>query len=410
MNVADILSSGTPTRKLGAMANRVQDVGHAGEEPLSVFLGRGVVRRSDAEGNHNVLGADLAKYQLVQPGDLVFNRLRTWQGGFGASGYRGIVSPAYIVLRPRDADARFLQYVLLSRPYLAELTRLSKWMPPSQFDILWADLKTIELPCPTLTEQRRIADFLDERVARIDRIVGARCTQAASLSDTLQLAVDKSLGRMDDRVRASRVTGVLPGYAFESSAYSLDPSQTPLLRGINVGVRELRWDDTAYWPNDRLSKVSRFQLNPGDVVIGMDRPWIGAGLRIAQVPAERHPLLLQRVAKFEPRGEVLAGYLFWAYQESAFRHEIESSLTGLSVPHLSGEQILQHALAFGSLDAQRRTIRHLDRIQEQIQKGRRALSHSIELLAEYKQSLITAAVTGEFDVTTASTKIPEEHA
>lgn len=36
-----------------------------------------------------------------------------------------------------------------------------------------------------------------------------------------------------------------------------------------------------------------------------------------------------------------------------------------------------------------------------------ALTRSIELLTEYKQSLITAAVTGQLDVTTASTRIPE---
>ena len=37
-----------------------------------MYLGKGVVRRADTNDNHNVLGADLGKYQLVQPGDLVF--------------------------------------------------------------------------------------------------------------------------------------------------------------------------------------------------------------------------------------------------------------------------------------------------------------------------------------------------
>lgn len=268
----------------------------------------------------------------------------------------------------------------------------------------------LTVPVESLEMQRRIADFLDAHVARIDRIVHSRRKQAASLSSTLQLAIDGAMRGMADRVRASRVTGVLPGYAFESAAYSHDASQTPLLRGINVAVGELRWDDIVFWPNNRLSEVSRFRLKPGDVVLGMDRPWIGAGLRIAQIPEGQHPLILQRVAKFEPRREVLAEYLFWAYQESAFRHEIESSLTGLSVPHLSGDQILQHHLAFGGLEAQRRTVRRLGEIREQVQEGRRTLSRSIELLGEYKQSLITAAVTGEFDVTTASTRIPGEQA
>jgi hypothetical protein len=54
-------------------------------EPLSVFLDTGVVPRSTRSDNRNELGADLSKYLVVQPGDLVFNKLRTWQGGFGSS-------------------------------------------------------------------------------------------------------------------------------------------------------------------------------------------------------------------------------------------------------------------------------------------------------------------------------------
>ena len=196
MSVTAVLHGG-PSRRLGAICQRIQDAGHGAEEPLSVYLGRGVVRRSDTTDNHNVLGTDLDRYQLVEPGDLVFNRLRTWQGGFGASPYRGIVSPAYIVLRPTDADSRFLQYVLWSKPYLAELTRLSKWMPPSQFDILWTDLRTVEVPFPSLEEQRRIADFLDDRVARIDQIIAGRQQQIAGLEEAGTGLADSALSIED---------------------------------------------------------------------------------------------------------------------------------------------------------------------------------------------------------------------
>lgn len=348
---------------------------------------------------------------LVAEGDLVVNPMWLVGGSIAVSALAGSVSPDYRVFKVGpEVDGRYLHHVLRSAPYRAQYELFVRANTTFDRRIQQSDLDDMPVWVPPLDQQRRIADFLDDRVARVDQAVTARQKQTRSLRSALQLAVDEAMAHMNARVRASRVTGILPGYAFESSAYSGDPLQTPLLRGVNVGVGELRWDDAVYWPNDRLSEVSRFQLNPGDVVLGMDRPWIGAGLRIAQIPEGQHPLLLQRVAKFEPRGEVLAEYLFWAYQESAFRHEIESSLTGLSVPHLSGDQILQHHLAFGGLEAQRRTVRRLEKIREQVQEGRRTLSRSIELLTEYKQSLITAAVTGEFDVTTASTKIPREQA
>src|SRR5690606_24552908 len=113
----------------------------------SVYLDAGVVPRSTRDDNHNRLGADLSSYLVVEPGDIVFNKLRTWQGGLGMSRFRGIVSPAYFVCRPiRQFEPRFLHYLLRSAPYLAEFTRISKFMPPSQFDILWDDLRLVPIP------------------------------------------------------------------------------------------------------------------------------------------------------------------------------------------------------------------------------------------------------------------------
>ena len=130
------------TIPFGRVAPRVQDSGRPDLESLSVFLGAGVVPRSSREDNHNQLGEDMGKYLVVEPGDIVFNKLRTWQGGLGASKYLGLVSPAYFVCRPKpNFDPTFLQYLLLSSTYLQELTRISKWQPPSQFDIGWEQLK-----------------------------------------------------------------------------------------------------------------------------------------------------------------------------------------------------------------------------------------------------------------------------
>ncbi|GAB47457.1 type I restriction-modification system specificity subunit, partial [Mobilicoccus pelagius] len=283
MSVVDELRWTVPVRRLGALAERVQDVGHPEAEALSVYLGRGVVRRAEAVDNHNVLGADLAKYQLVQPGDLVFNRLRAWQGGFGASQYRGIVSPAYIVAHPRTgSDARYLNYVLQSKPYLAELTRLSKWMPPSQFDILWTDLRTVEVPAPPIEEQRRIADFLDDRVARIDQIIAAREGQ-------LDLMAEQHLGILDREVRDAgpprRLAGLLTqagvGVVVNPSSYFRDDG-VPFIHGYNVRDGYLDLSEYKRMSVEDSIRLSRSRLQRGDVLV------VRAGFpgRAAVVPPE----------------------------------------------------------------------------------------------------------------------------
>ena len=67
-------------RDLGRVAQRIQASGRPDLQALSVFLDEGVVPRSSREDNHNRLGEDLGKYLVVRPGDIVFNKLRTWQG------------------------------------------------------------------------------------------------------------------------------------------------------------------------------------------------------------------------------------------------------------------------------------------------------------------------------------------
>ena len=136
--------------------------------------------------------------------------------------------------------------------------------------------------------------------------------------------------------------------------------------------------------------------------MGMDRPWISNGLRIARISSADVPaLLLQRVALLRPKPALDAGFMYWAYKSSRFRDEVEVDLTGLSVPHISGPQIEDFRLPILSLDEQRRRASDLDAMEREIREARIDLRRSTALLNERKRALITAAVTGEFDVSSA---------
>lgn len=198
------LPSGWSWERLDRLFARSKESGQPELEPLSVYLDAGVVPRSSREDNHNPLGADLGKYLVVRPGDLVFNKLRTWQGGLGAASDTGIVSPAYFVCRPRDkVFPLFAHYLLRSSPYLAELTRLSKWRPPSQFDIGWRDLRTVPLLLPpTVEAQREIVAGIETSLAALDEALGV-----------IGNVSDPTLGR-EARVQ-DRHSGTIAGLLYE---------------------------------------------------------------------------------------------------------------------------------------------------------------------------------------------------
>jgi type I restriction enzyme S subunit len=271
---------------------------------------------------------------------------------------------------------------------------------------------------PAQEEQRRIADFLDVETARIDRVGKAREAQGALLSLMLDQLVDgatsgdaetlKKLGVYSDSAnwglgKVSRLCQVIPGYAFPSEGF-LRNGGTRLLRGINVSVGETSWEETVSWDEERNPTPQRFHLRDGDLVIGMDRPWISSGMRMTFISERDLPaLLLQRVACLRPKSaEVDMEYVYWSLRSSRFRQAVEGELTGVSVPHLSGDQIGGFTFLLPPLSTQRDISDRLSAYSARIRRLRSTMNRQAELLNERRQALITAAVTGQFDVTAAS--------
>jgi type I restriction enzyme S subunit len=419
MSVIDVAYAGPwPLVPIGGAMQRVSETGHASLEPLSVFLGDGVVPRASRDDNHNQLGADLSKYQRVQRGDIVFNKLRTWQGGFGVSQYEGIVSPAYIILRQRSdsIESRFVDYVLKSKGYLAELTRVSKFMPPSQFDILWEDLRLIRIPVPPLEDQRRIADFLDDQTTRIDRILTARQQQVQRLTESRYgqaFAMVRGAGVPGGR-RPSGVSwiGSIPEHWVTTTVHAayevllgkmLDEGKftgqhpVPYLRNTNV-----QWDriDTNDLKTMDIApdELGRFTVRPGDLLIceggqpGRSALWEG-GIR----PLGYQKALHRARARGDSDVRWLQNYLRSAVYLNVFA--VENGQT--TIGHLTGEQLRALRLPLPSAQEQQQLLAELERQLLQFDGLANQYQHSVDLLAELKHSLISAAVSGQFDVSSA---------
>jgi type I restriction enzyme S subunit len=171
-----------------------------------------------------------------------------------------------------------------------------------------------------------------------------------------------------------------------------------LLRGVNVNPGAINWDETVRLV-ESVPAPSRYKVEVGDVVIGMDRPFVTSGTRVAVVDAESAgSLLVQRVCRIRTSSASAAVLVAEALRSPRFRSHIETQLSGVSVPHLSDEQIgnftVPDVVATGKaatshqvLDATQ-TNRHLVK----------SMSSQIDLLHERRQALITAAVTGELEI------------
>jgi type I restriction enzyme S subunit len=138
---------------LRAIYQRIELRGRAELPLLSVYRDHGVVPRDERDDNNNRPSEDLSTYKYVRPGDLVVNKMKTWQGSLAVSGYEGIVSPAYFVgRRVSDVDDRFMHHLLRSMPMIAQYGARSKGSRPSQWDLPWDEFAAIKVLLPRVGE------------------------------------------------------------------------------------------------------------------------------------------------------------------------------------------------------------------------------------------------------------------
>ena len=367
---------------------------------LGVGLVSGVRVRADDDGRP-AASDDLSGYKVVNPDDLVMNALGKPHGSIGRSPVHGITSPAYWVLQPQlGFEARYLHHLLRSSMLLAEYNRLGKYLPPNQFDISWESFRSISLPVPPLDEQRRIADFLDAQVARIDSLIERRRGQ-------LDLMAGSRLHLLGDAAR--RIWGETT-----NRAVSWFPVHLPTWQVLRVS-----------WIVDCLDG-RRVPLN------GEDRqsrqgpfPYYGASTVVDHIDDY---LFDEELVLVGEDGGALANVEFDVVQEVSGKcwvnnhaHVLRARgvepkfladmlrcvdrpllVSGSTRPKVTQEDLLSLRLPVPPIEDRAVLMSMAEALRGEWAPRLTALSRSIDLLEEYKRSLITAAVTGEFDMAAAS--------
>ncbi len=185
-----------------------------------------------------------------------------------------------------------------------------------------------------------------------------------------------------------------PGYAFKSKSYSEDGIR--LLRGTNIIPRGIRWSSVVFIPQADRQEYIEYELHEGDIVIAMDRPLISTGLKIARLSASDTPsLLLQRVGRFLPHGEIDSTFLYYFLQGPTFRHQIAGQATGTQLPHVSGNDIESCPVVLPPLNEQRVIGLILDVMMRSIAQLQTTLQGNTDSLEKLNQSILAKAFRGE---------------
>lgn len=350
--------------------------------------------------------ADSLGARIVPPDSTIFPKVGAALLGNarGQSGVPVLIDNNMMAVVPTELDDRFVYWWLRS----VDMGELSEGGAlPFVSDSAVRDLR---VPVNARGEQRRIADFLDDSVARIDQIISARRAQLASL-DHLYAAwlgsfVD-SLGEKHGWVALRRFdVSIEQGWSPEADSAPAALGQPGVLKlgavrggAFDAGQNKAFLEGTV--PREEL------RIQHGDLLVTRANTpsLVGDAAVVEHVDADVYLSDLIYRLKTEHYGPLLASAALRTARSRQLISVIARGTSG-SMPKLRGEDILglpvpaapvEHHGDLGNEDKRQRSER--DRQAGELQT-------MLDLLTDFKQSLIAAAVTGEIDVTTSGSGIP----
>lgn len=377
---------------------------HAEWPLLSIYRDLGVVPRAGRDDNYNKPGNDLEAYLFVRQGDLVLNKMKTWQGSIAISNYDGIVSPAYFVASPLTADdQRYLHYLLRSQPLIAEYGARSKGIRPSQWDLSWDGFGDIRVALPPIDTQRAIANYLDRETALLDAVMSSKESLIRLLDEREDAVLDNWVVEQETRwgrVKLRRlIAGVEQGFSPECDDYPAETSEWGVLKTSAVSRGSFDGSENKRLPLD-IAPDPRWVVRDGDLLVvrGSGSPGAVAQAAVADTRGRKLLLsdLIYRLHPTSASPAFLAQVLVAPRIHQKFEAQIRTDV-GLT-RKVRVDDLKDAVVPCTPLEEQPLMLQKLCAGTAPLRQLRVALSAQLRLVSERRRSLITAAVTGELKV------------
>lgn len=379
---------------------------------LSLYREWGIVPKDSRDDNYNVTSEDTTKYKYVRPGDFVINKMKAWQGSVAVSDYEGIVSPAYFIYNFTDNlyHKRYFHYLLRSC-YKDEFMRMSGGIRVGQWDLPSEALDNTIVLLPPLSEQQSIASFLDAKCAEIDALTADIQSQIDTLeqykrsviTETVTKGLNPDVGMKDSGIEW---IGEIPEHWKSvqiKHLYTLVSGATPSPNAEN-------WDGDVLWitpadykTNDKYVSCGKRNLTKqgynscstslipiGSIVFSKRAPIGTVAINTAELCTNQG--CLSCISKTDTIND------FYYYVMSVATEHFELLGSGTTFKEISANSFANCKLPYPPVAEQQQIATYLDTKCAEIDGIIADKKQQLEILAEYKKSLIYEYVTGKKEV------------
>lgn len=360
--------------------------------------------------------------KLVRKGDFAINSRSDRRGSCGVSPCDGSVSLINTILSPHDdMDAGYYNWLFHTTMFADEYYKWGHGIVDDLWTTGWQDLKRISIPIPSLEEQERISDFLNQECANIDSVLEQTRISIEEYKKLKQSIISKVVtsgirGERSVRDSGDKWVGVIPKEwritqlrhcASVKSGITLGKTysdetelkEMPYLRVANVQDGYVDISDMAVLAVTD-DEIEKYRLHAGDVLMteGGDRDKLGRG---CVWDARIDPCLHQNHIFAVKTNESLLNPYFLEYVTASKIGRTYFDVTAIKTTNLactSSSKVMAFVIPLPSLEEQAEIVAYLKEkcgaIDNLISKKELVISE----LTNYKKSMIYEYVTGKKEV------------
>lgn len=397
--------------KIGMLYNlRITKVSDTDYAPLSVTK-MGVLPQLETVAKTNAHD----DRKLVKKGDFVINSRSDRRGSCGISDYYGSVSLINIVLEPKNnMSSGYYSCLFKTVQFADEFYKNGHGIVDDLWTTGWQDMKRIILPVPHYSEQQQIADYLDTKCSEIDATAEDIQKEIDLLEDykksVITEVVTKGLNpdaKMKDSgiewigeipkgwkiIRLKYITNSIGDGLHGTPNYD-DLGTIFFINGNNLGNRKISiTEKTNRLTEEEYKKCGVVKLDKCTLLMSLNGTYGTLSMY------DNEPIMLSKsVGYINVCNKETKKYLYYFLQSSLAQNQMTISLAGTTIANLSLATVRNLKICLPSICEQQQIADYLDIKCSEIDALIADKKRQLDILADYKKSLIYEYVTGKKEV------------
>ena len=382
-------------RKMKYSFDEVSIKGYPNEPLLVASQTMGVVPKG-IYGQRTVEATkDLHLLKLVEVGNFVIS-LRSFQGGIEYAYYRGIISPAYTILKSKGIYyEHYFKYFAKSAPFIGLLKTCVTGIREGQ-NIDYQTLKNKKLPVPPFDEQEKIVRYLDKKTSQMTKIIDAKSKQVELLEELKRSTISKAVttGIFSDKTPDTWQKIKLSQLAIEQKISNKNIHHQNLL---SLSYGKIKRKDINTHGGLLPASFDTYQIvNEGNIIMRLtDLQNDHKSLRVGI--ANETGIITSAYTCLKPIGEIFPKFLYYVLHS----YDLMKIFYGLGSgvrQSIGWLEIRKLKISLPKLWEQKEIADYLDAKCARIEKLIEGLQLEIKLIEELRTRIISDAVTGKIDV------------